>query len=94
MGATFHLDSEKFSLLDEESTWDNYFSFGFKSENVVAGCYFMANPDTAELGDCYPMIGSRKVEDTKRKFLSIQKKVGMGKPALSYRELKTLLNQP
>ena len=46
-----------FSLLDEGSVIDRYFTFDFVGSNTVSGCYYQIRNSDDSWSPCYPMTG-------------------------------------
>jgi hypothetical protein len=55
--ATYSSTLSKFALLDERSTFNEFFVFDFTGSNAVSGCYYQVT--NGNLGSCYSMQGTR-----------------------------------
>lgn len=73
--AGYSIFLKKYSLLDEASAFNRYFSFSYTSSDRVSGCYYQVDTSDGSLSACYPMTGTQ---------LSIKSMVPNRKTAMAF----------
>ena len=53
-----------FSLLDQSTILDRFFTFDFVGSNTVSGCYYQIRKSDDSLSRCFPMTGVRTSSST------------------------------
>ncbi len=62
--ASYYAKDSNFSLLDDGSVLDRFFTFDFSSDNVVNGCFYAIIHPKDDFSSCYKMYGTKNAIKT------------------------------